>query len=117
MRGGGVFNNIIKGSIPVLGLVEKFQNYVVTNKNNSEKDSEYTEEFENKHKQLNSIKKNKKIAEKKVKKTVEKDTEEDIEEEDIDFDGDDTTNIFKNLFGMGDKEDYDETESVDNFVL
>ena len=139
IKGGALANTIMKGIMPSLGLVEKFQDYVVANKTNNdnvdnlnvnsqappkvyepesrisepERKPEYKQNPENSENSENS-----------------EDSEEDEEDEDDDYDGgktfkpdtsskNDSMNIFNltGLFGGDDDDDDDDDELVENFVL
>ena len=126
IKGGALANTIMKGIMPSLGLVEKFQDYVVANKTNNVS--------------VNNLNLNSQIQPKvsepeprihepapEYKQPPESSQEDD---DDDDYDGgktfipnisskNDSMNIFNlnGLFGGDDDDDDDDDDLIENFVL
>ena len=127
IKGGALANTIMKGIMPSLGLVEKFQDYVVANKTNNDNVNNLNVNSQTPPKISEP---EPRISEPESKPEYRQNPENYEEDEDDDYDGgktfkpdtfskNDSMSIFNltGLFGGDDDDDDDDDELVENFVL
>ena len=130
IKGGALANTIMKGIMPSLGLVEKFQDYVVANKTNNDNVNNLNVNSQTPPKISEPEPRISEPESKPEYRQNPENSENSEEDEDDDYDGgktfkpdnsskNDSMSIFNltGLFGGDDDDDDDDDELIENFVL